>query len=313
MKRLGKILIPTDFSPCADQALALAVDLARSNAAALHLLHALVLHRYDPGVATEKLVEREEEIVGNWRELATARLSAAVDGARQDCARPEDLDLSTATQRGVSAADVILAYAVEQTCDLIVMGTHGRRGASHLLLGSVAEEVVRHADCPVLTVRERNEARLLSACEQILVPVDFSEHSRQAVSHAKHLASAIGARLQLLHVIEQIVHPAFYVTGKTSLLQIDSGLADRCRDNLQRLLDTAPGAAVEADFHLREGKATTEITAFAEEQASDLIVIATHGLSGLQHFLIGSVTQKVVRRAPCPVLTVKSFGRSFLD
>lgn len=307
MQRLERVLFPTDFSACADQALAVALDLARSNDAELHLLHAVVLHAYDPERTSAQLAECEEEVVRRWQEIAAERLAGA---AGRDQPAPR---LVIEQRRGVSAANVILAYAREHDSDLVVMGTHGRRGPSQLLLGSVAEQVVRRCECPVLTVRERTDPQLISAVERILVPVDFSDHAQRALANAKYLAAAVGASVQLLHVVEQVIHPSFYAVGKTTLTQLDPELPVRCRQHLAAWFDTTPGPPVPAEYHVSEGKAVSEIVRFAEQDGSDLIVIATHGLGGLQHFLLGSVTEKVVRRAPCPVLTVKAFGRSFLD
>ena len=84
-------------------------------------------------------------------------------------------------KRGISAAPAILEYASEKDVDLIIMGTQGRRGLAHILLGSIAEEVVRMADCPGVTRREQESVKPIKAFEQILVPVDFSEHSATAI------------------------------------------------------------------------------------------------------------------------------------
>jgi nucleotide-binding universal stress UspA family protein len=177
----------------------------------------------------------------------------------------------------------------------------------------VAEEIVRRAECPVLTVRHDSEPRLMTRARRLLVPIDFSDHSRRALAMAQTFAAEAGAAIDLLHVVDQMVPPAFYQTGKTSLLEIDRGLADRCRENLRDLAAEAGGPAVATAEHVVSGRAASEIVRFAEENGNDLIVIATHGLTGLKHFLLGSVTEKVVRSARCPVLTFKADNRSFLD
>jgi len=306
MKRLNRVLFPTDFSEPARHALAAALDVASASGAELHLLHVVVLHRFDPAGVDDSLLQLQNEIQASWEKRAAERLRDTADGAG-------DLRTVTVQQRAVSAADAILEYAGEKEIDLVVMGTHGRRGASHLLLGSTAEEVVRHADCPVLTVRQDSEPRLLTRSERLLVPLDFSEHSRRALHLAQVFAAESGAVLDLLHVVEQLVHPAFYATGKSSLLEVDSELRGRCLDNLQRLAAEAGGPDVKHESHVVEGRAAAEIVRFAEEHRSGGIVIATHGLTGLKHLLLGSVAESVVQRAPCPVLTFKAFGRSFLD
>ncbi len=308
MNRLKKILFPTDFSRCAGQALLPAVDLAEQNQAELHLLHAIVLHGYDPHNPSFNINELEEEIYRRIQSDATVRLANVAPNHLA-----ESVQIVTAQERGISASNVIVEYARKNDIDLIVLGTHGRRAPAHLLLGSVAEEVVRTASCPVLTVRERKKPKPVAETERILVPVDFSKYSKQALTYGKNLAAGYGATLQLLHVIELTVHPAYYSVGKTSLFEIDSDLRERSHNNLMELAREAPGPEVDAEPFVIEGRAASDIVKFAAENRSDLIVIPTHGLTGLSHFLLGSIAQKVVRRAPCPVLVVKAFGKSLVD
>ncbi|MFO7653864.1 MAG: universal stress protein [Candidatus Krumholzibacteriia bacterium] len=323
MRRLEQVLFPTDFSAAAQQAMPAAVEIAAAAGAELHVFHALVLHEHGPDGNDARLRELEREIANRaetYAEQQLLDLQGVAGGVQRDGARDavpgrvpaaSIARIVTAQRRATSAADGILDHARRLQPDLIVMGTHGRRGASHLLLGSAAEEVVRYADCPVLTVREGVGARMLSEGRRFLVPVDFSRHSARALEMARVFAAQAQARIDLLHVIEQIVHPAFYTTGKSSLLQLDPRLADRCRENLEKLAEEADGPDVPIDYHVVEGRAVRDIVTFAEQHHSDAVVIATHGLTGLPHFLLGSVAEKVVRRAPCPVLTHKAFGRSF--
>jgi len=308
LKRLSRVLFPTDFSDSARHALAAALEVATVAEAELHLLHAVVLHQYDPVVVGDKLDELEDEIAARWEGFAAAKLREVASGDDGG-----GLAIVTAERRGTSAAAVVLEYVREIGADLVVMGTHGRRGPTHLLLGSTAEEVVRHADCPVLTIRRESEPRFVTRAKKLLVPVDFSEHAQRSLAMAKAFAERAGASIDVLHVIEQLVHPAFYTTGKNTLLELDKGLEGRCRENMAKLFADAGGPEVPAEYHVVEGKAAREIVRFAGDHGSDAIVIATHGLTGLKNFLLGSVTARVVRRAPCPVLTYKAFGRSFLD
>jgi nucleotide-binding universal stress UspA family protein len=216
-------------------------------------------------------------------------------------------------QRSISTAPAILDYANENDIDLIVMGTHGRRGLGHLLLVSVAEEVVRVASCPVLTIREHEEPTPIEAIEQILVPVDFSGHSKKALAYAKEMAATYNARLHLLHVIEDVKYPAFYMSGRLSYFDIVPEVEAKSREALKKFLEDAGMSEATADIHVIEGHAAGDIVKFAASHSIDLVVIATHGLTGLDHFLLGSVTEKVVRRAPCPVFTVKAFGKSLFS
>ncbi len=300
MLRINRILWPTDFSRCAKQALGHAVHFARLYDAELQVLHAMVLMQDDPFY-----LPNNEEIYQQLKDLANSRLSTTIKALQAD-----DLKIKQAQVRGISTAPAILGYAKENDIDLIVMGTHGRRGLGHLLLGSVAEEVVRLASCPVLTIREREAPMPVEMMQRILVPVDFSEHSKQALIYAKEIAAFYKARLQLLHIIEEFVPPTFYMAAGVSVMTFAPDLNAKARQAMAALLQETNGPKVEADLHVVEGYAAHDIVDFAKEHGSDLIVIATHGRTGLKHTLMGSVTEKVVRRASCPVFTVRAFGKS---
>ncbi len=307
MKKLKKILFPTDFSRCANQALGRAFEMARQFDAELHMLHATVLHEEDPYHAGHHLND-SEEVQQRLRRTALDEMDSLIRSYDAT-----DLKVVKAQERGIAAASVILEYCNDQDIDLVIMGTHGRRGLERLLLGSVAEEVVRTAPCPVMTVREQEAPKSARAIERVLVPIDFSEHSKMALANAKELAAVYGARIQLLHVVEETVHPAFYVTGKSSIFELIPDILEKSKTALRELWSEVKGPEVEFETHVVEGQAARDIAKFAEENGADLIVISTHGLTGIEHFLVGSVTEKVVRLSTVPVLTLKAFGKSLVD
>jgi nucleotide-binding universal stress UspA family protein len=297
MLKFKKILFPTDFSSCADQAFSHAVYLAREYKAELHMLHASMLFTAD-------YFGYMQDVYLKLRQLAMEHIASVIESHKA-----EDLKIEKVEKPAASPASFILEYAEENDIDLIIMGTHGRRGFGHLFLGSIAEEVVRLAPCPVFTVREREEPMAAAKLSRILVPIDFSEHSRKALSHAKEIASTYGARLQLLHVIEEPIYPAFYMAFGIYNPSFLPDLEEESRKELRKLLEESEGPKVEADIYVTHGRAAFGIIRFAETNGTDLIVTATHGLTGIKHLLIGSVAEKVVRLAPCPVFTLKAFGK----
>jgi nucleotide-binding universal stress UspA family protein len=304
MTNIKKLLFPTDFSRCASQAMAHALHLARCHQSELHVLHALVLRGYTNGkvlTAEIDLVEAQlEQVAADRIRFVTKDLTVGIPVVVR------------AKKRGISAAPVILEYADEHDIDLIVMGTHGRRGLEHLFLGSVAEEVVRFAPCPVFTVREAKNPIPTKAIERVLVPVDFSTHSQMALTYARELADAYDARLQLLHIIEPIVYPSFYNLDRAGFFEWMDEIEVEAIRQLHRFLEASGGPDVPADHFVVRGRAATDIVDFAESKSSDLIVMATHGLTGMKRLYLGSVCEKVVRRSKCPVFTVKAFGRSLV-
>lgn len=306
MIAIRRILFPTDFSPCAEQALDYALAFARQHQAELHVLHATVLHEDDPHQLAHHLPDMKV-LRARLRELAKSDMLAAL--AAQGA---NELKVKVAQCFSVAAAPAIVEYAADKRIDLIVMGTHGRRGIGRLFLGSVAEEVVRQAPCPVLTVRETERRRKLRPFKQILVPVDYSRHAQLAVRYALEMAARWQAQVHLLHVVEETLHPAFYATGKTSIFDFVPDIRRKSLQAMKELVAKAKAPEVKTAFHVVEGRAAEEIVKWAQTRRVDLMVIATHGLSGLEHLLLGSVTERVVRTAPCPVFTVRAFGKSLL-
>lgn len=152
----------------------------------------------------------------------------------------------------------------------------------------------------------RTAVRARSAWSKILVPTDFSAPSIDALHYARELASGRGATLIALHVVDPF-HPDWRMDTGTLQRAAHAQAQHRLQELLAREL---PGAR--AIPELREGHPVEEITAVARKCGADLIVIATHGRSGLQHVLLGSVAERVVRQAPCPVLVVRkpSKGRA---
>ena len=291
MLKIKNILLARDLTTGAEDAFIPAVRLAARTGAKLHVVFVEVLH---------------EEVVDGTAEKSAALTKealAAIDAPNYD---PYRVEIEHAVVRDMAAAPALLDYAAAHDIDLIVMGTHGRRGVRRLLMGSVAEEVVRLSSCPVLTVRRKNNGAAEVPTDSILVPIDFSEHARTALRHAKALGHLLGARLDVLHVIYDSLHPAFY--GHASKVY-DKDMDEGVLSQLEEFYQQAEGPDTDVTFAVRPGHAVKEIVQFAEEEGSDLIVIGTHGLTGMDRFLLGSVTEKVIRRAPCPVFTVKSFGK----
>jgi len=307
MMRIRRILYPTDFSATATQALKHALFLAEQFEAELHMLHAIILHESDPRDPDRHFPE-PSEILNQLFEIADSEMAEIVHKNEA-----KTFTLIEAKVRGYSAGEVILQYTDEHDIDLVVMGTHGRRGPARLFLGSVAEEVVRHAPCPVLTLREEKAPQAIEAVEKILVPVDFSPYSKEALSYAKEVAALYGAGLQVLHTIEEPAYPYFYTPGGAfSPVEQLEALRVKAEEALDKMLAETPGPEVPADRYVATGRPASEIARFAEERDSDMVVIATHGLTGLERLLVGSTAEQVVRLSPCPVFTVKSFGKSLI-
>ncbi|HXV60502.1 MAG TPA: universal stress protein [Vicinamibacteria bacterium] len=287
---IRKILVPTDFSESANHALKQAVELAARCRAKLHLFH-VVEPFTDPkgglGASVRDYLERLERD-------ANEALSIEINALKG-----RGIDVVYTTERRISSFEGILAKVEELSPDLVVLGTRGRTGLKRFVMGSVAEKVLQYVPVNVLTIGTRSPVVPAGECfERILVPVDFSEPSKRAVSAARSLLNK-GGQLFVGHVVASPIHPSFYAGGITRLFQLDPDLPERIRKNLSSWLE---GEA--AEILVQEGDVPKEILDMSASKRCQLIVMGNRGLSALEHFLLGSVSERVVRHSKSPVLTV---------
>lgn len=141
--------------------------------------------------------------------------------------------------------------------------------------------------------------------QTILVPVDFSDHSRRALEYAIELAKGFKARLHLLHSYHVPI-PASYPEGPTLPAEMFAGLRQQAETRLAELATHAKSSGLEVDTHLLAEDAVSAILYTAESCGADLIVMGSRGLTGIKHVVLGSVAERTLRNAPCPVLTVKA-------
>ena len=289
------IIVPIDFSEPSITALDYALALAMEFGSQIHLVHVLEFPAVFNSTANPSYATWDREA----RKSATARLAELVDE------KVDELISANSELRFGRAYKAICETALEQKADLIVIGTHGFTGLKHLLLGSTAERVIRHAPCSVLVVRKQTgrNAKPLLKPKKILVPTDFSKPADAALQSAVALARQYQAQIHLLYVV-----PIHYAVGDYPSMDY-AMLAAEQKETGQKELVAMSKKLVAQDISvttgLRHGRPATEITEAAAELGSDLIAISTHGLTGWQHVLLGSTTEEVVRHSLCPVLVVR--------
>ena len=294
---LSLIVAATDFSEGSAHAVRRAAALAARAGAALHLLYVESL--MGSGLPAELAALGSTEALRTWGDAAIA-----------DAIHPAEPDhVEVFVARDLAPAEGILRHVRDHSADLLVIGTHGRRGLRRFLLGSVAEELVRLAPVPVLTVPYRC-ATWAGTDFTVLAPVDFSTYSLEALSWARRLAAHYGARLDLLHVVPEAgPYPTFYPVLRRpplrSLYDLEPDLDAQARIELERFFDESDGPEVDVRFHVRAGMPSTEIVRFANQNPTGAVVMATHGLQGLQHLLLGSTTEKTLRQLTCPAFTLR--------
>ena len=281
-----RILVPTDGSEGATAALEYAIEFARTREATLHVLYVVDTTR-------DGLTASAEDVLEVYERTGAETVAAAAERARE---------------RGVSALEVVdrgdphavvREYADEQDIDLVVMGTHGRRGLERFFLGSVTERVVRTSPVPVLTVKaERSGTYPL---EDVVVATDGSECARAAIERGVAMAAADGATVHLLSVVDVTVGGGDVTTG-----ELFEGLEAATLEILEEASEVATAAGAPAVVTALEvGRVASEITAYAQEHEADAIVVGTHGRRGIERYLMGSVAERVVRTADRPVMTVR--------
>jgi nucleotide-binding universal stress UspA family protein len=302
MLTIQRVLFPTDFSDGAKRAFPQAAFLAAWHDADLHLLNVTGRHRHDYREMKEQFPVSRETLDAWMR-----RPDRDIAGA--DWPDLSALSIEQEQIESAAPAQKIVEYAEAHEIDLVVMGTHGRRGVDRMLFGSVTEEVVRTAPCPVFTVRADAAVTPRRAVRRVLVPIDFSDASDAAVAHAKEIALTYGAEIDLLHVVEEPSYPPAYGADVEAFPTPD--VIERVERQLASMAEEEIGyehVMVEA----RTGHPSTTILDYVDEREIDLVVIATRGRTGLDHLVLGSVTERVLRRAPTPVFVVKPDRRSLL-
>jgi nucleotide-binding universal stress UspA family protein len=296
---IHRILLATDGSAYAVRAEEYALFLASAWGAGLDMVSVL---EFPPGMNPEYPIN--DVYLGQLRKEADRHLDRLAERASQ-------VGLSARKQIVVGIpSQKITAVARDNGDDLVVLGTHGRTGLQHVLLGSTAERVIRGAPCPVLAVRGRKPGSAQVpdhsspiAVRRMLVPIDFSDCSLEALEYAIQVARSLNAAITILHVMEPVAYGLdFTLSHPSELEEKRVKLSHRLRD----LAAAATGCGLQADEVLRGGLPADSILDHARSQAVDLIVMGTHGRRGISHLVNGSVTEAVLRRADCPVLTVRS-------
>jgi nucleotide-binding universal stress UspA family protein len=282
------MLIAADFSEQSRRAFRVACSLAGETKSRLFVLHVVekidaIDHAVSPSPAREGAWVYDDDVKEQLSEFY---------------APTHSVDVKYLVKEG-GKAEVILRTAREVGADMIALGTHGRTGLGRLLAGSVAEAVLRRARCPVLALSSwvYPESEPMGV---VLHPTDFSERSEASLRVARTLARDLGARLILLHVM-----PVEVVVYGTIPVPLD---VPAVRDSLESLAKTVDGPDLKYPVvtRLAQGNFATEILRVAGEVGCGMIVLGTHGRSGLGRLLMGSVAEAVLRGSKCSVLTVKA-------
>lgn len=282
---INHVLAAVDFSDWTSPVLRTAAELAGRYDAAVTAVYAETF--LPPPYFTERGMDRIQDLLQTQKEEARRHLEETV---RKEVGGPIPVETRLLE---AAPADGILTAAEETKAGLIVLGTHGRSGWNRLLMGSVAENVVRRSTAPVLKVRGPGEedAGCSLPFRNILCPVNYSDLSRESLRYAVDLARRFGAGLTVM----------------TSLEKDAPETEGTAREQEQNLCDWIPGS-VQAHCKLkpvvRRGDAVEQILETSREEGIDLIVIGAQHRPLLETTIFGTTSIRVMRHAACPVLTV---------
>lgn len=302
MIQFKRILCPVDFSEFSRRALDEAVAIA-------HLFDGCVtaLHVFPTAIPADPFGGLPDfqpfTLTDRHRAHILRQLSAFAKAEGAESRR-----INVALREGANIHAEILEAANLIEPDLIVVGTHGRSGFQHVMLGSVAEKVLHKATCPVLTVPPRAPEAVPAGpvpFARILCAIDFSECSLHALRYARAFASQAGAHLDVLSVVQLI--PMYDATGAVPLYY--PGMIDDLKTDVQKRLDSelaTLAGEINVERFVTTGSAHREIVRVAAERTTDLIVLGAFSHRLVDHIFFGSTTNHVVRRAACPVLTVRT-------
>lgn len=289
--QVRRILVTTDFSRASLHAISCALAVSRHFKAEVHLVHvvdttqhaskSVRLSLISPAELSRPLIKRLQAVAVKYGAAGKIHVMKLREGR---------------------AYKEICAAARQLRADLIVIATHGYTGFKHVFLGSTAERVVQHSPCPVLIVGrdgsrfEQGKIRL----RKILVPIDFSSCSQVAFDCAVALDREFHAELRLVHVID----PYSYPFGEEYAAPHRANLMTQARAGARRKMNAIVArSGARCATQVREGSPAPAICKAARRDV-DLIVTPTHGRTGLAHIFIGSVAERVVRHASCPVLVI---------
>jgi nucleotide-binding universal stress UspA family protein len=296
-----KILSPVYFDETSPESLEYARHFAQQSGGSVSLLHVVPNDEFH----LLRQVYRPEKGGGantDWAEkVSREKLQALAEEHLNGVA------YEIVTRLNSDPANGILEAEKEIGADLVTMATHGRTGISHMILGSVAEKVVRETQCPVLVSRRGEHLAETQPFQKILVPVDITERAAPALTFARQLAQQYQGTVYPLHVVpvadSDLLLREVYRAGPQA--PADHVYAEKvAKQKLEALAQThLSGVKSEIELHVSgdPGKTILEVE---KAIGADLLVMATHGFTGMFHLLLRSLTEKMMREAGCPVLVL---------
>ncbi len=286
------IAVGVDFSPASETALRHAEALTHTTGASLILIHVCQVPGstvgIDAGLRREAIRRSELEIAQGELDVLRRQVATRVTG-----------DVITCLVEG-SPHDMLARAAVDEEAELLVVGTHGRTGVRRFLMGSVAERAVRASEVDVLVARGEATAPF----HRVLVPIDFSEQSVAALQLAARWLPP-GGRIDMVHAIEVPMTQSGWTVAPRMPTAVMEEVTEAARRHGELLVASLESEGIDAHFETELGSPARAVQRRADENGYDLIAMGGHGRRGFKRWVLGSVSEAIVRHAPCPVLVCK--------
>lgn len=285
MIKFGSILCPVDFFPASEHAFNYAIALARNYGANIHVLHVV-----------SAVTPTSYEFQLNTAEVLTQLRAHAEEKMKVLASRAEKAGVRARPETRIGDIDETIRHAVaEHKPDIVIMGTHGRRGFERWFLGSVTERLLRRSPVPVLTTSDAGSgARVPPDVGRVLVTTDFSEGTNRAMDYALAIAQEAPAEVTLLHVMQQPPESREPLEGVRKILE----------DHLDSMVPPEVRNWCTVSSRVEIGTPYQRILAVAEETEVDLIVMNIHGIGLWERAVMGATAERVLRAAECPVLAI---------
>jgi len=294
---LKTLICTTDFSDLSNHALQFGIALASELSARLYLCHVIDLTPlafYGEGFSDPLAHERK------LTEYAHERL--------QDLIGDRSIDWEPLILTG-HTADEIALIAQDRNADLVISATHARSGLKRFIVGSVTQSLMRTLPCPLLVVRSPEQGHPIPSPEhirfkRILVACDFSSYSSLAVQYGLSLAQEFQSEVNLIHVIEPAVYKDLLRPAMEAREEYQQDLREELNRKLTEMIPEEAYNWCTPKTTLLAGQPHEELTKYAVVHGVDLIVLGVRGYSLVETLFVGSTTERVVRQAACPVLSV---------
>jgi len=296
--RIKKILCATDFSDLANYAVNYGVSLAKEFNAKLYLCHVIDLS--SATLYGDATFAFETQLI-HMEEYAQERLRRIMEGYQ--------VDWEPIVSTG-NAADEVARLAEEKGVDITITATRGHSGLKRLVLGSVTERLMRTLPCPLLAVRRREKYPDIPAeqdisFKRILIGCDFSPDSNLAIQYGLSLAQEFEAELHLVHVLEPPIYKDLPKSTEDAREIIRKSLYEQLNEKLEAMVPKDALNWCKPKTMLLAGHPDDELIKYADVQGIDLLVLGVTGHGLVESFFVGSTTERVMRKAPCAVLSVR--------